>query len=224
MVKKIGIFLGIFLTFIIVALAFFSMFEKMRFNAIVIHHTASEVDNYQSIAKYQRREHGWSDAAYHLILSNGSTGVPFGCLEETGRYQYLSASVATKSIYYNLHAIHICVVGDFDKHGMPVALQVALVDVLRQLQEKYGIADDHILFHRDCSSSSCPGRFVTKEKLRQWLASETGKCPLSLSRQHEKVIGGKDELIYSVERKVDCFGARGLGVLKNILVSCRQLV
>ncbi|MCL4503502.1 MAG: N-acetylmuramoyl-L-alanine amidase [Deltaproteobacteria bacterium] len=126
-------------------------------------------------------------------------------------------------MYYNLHAIHICVVGDYDTHKMPEALQAALIDVLRQLQEKYGIADDKILFHRDCSSSSCPGRFVTKAKLHRWLAAETSKCPLSLSRQHQKVIGGKDELIYAMERKVDRFGSRVLGVLKNLLISCRHL-
>ena len=206
-----------------VVFAFYSISEKLRFNAIVIHHTASAVDNYQSIAVYQRKEHGWRDAAYHLILSNGSTNVPLGFLEATGRYRYLSASVATKNIYYNLRAIHICIVGDYDKHEMPKALQVALVDILRQLQEKYGIADDKILFHRDCSSSSCPGRFITKAKLHQWLASETSKCPFPLSRQHEKVIGGDVELIYSFERKVDGFGAWAFGVLKNILISCRQL-
>jgi hypothetical protein len=126
-------FTGLFLTLatILISLLFFS--EKFRFNAIVIHHTASEVDNYRSIAEYQHKEHGWSDAANHLILSNGSTRVPFGYLEATGRYRYLSPSVATRSAYYNLRAIHICVVGDFDKHPMPKRLQVELVDVVRKL-------------------------------------------------------------------------------------------
>lgn len=223
MLRTISKFLGFSLIFGIALFTLYAISEKLRFNAIVIHHTASSVDNYQSIAAYQRQEHGWRDAAYHLILSNGSTNVPLGYLEPTGRFRFLSASVATKSIYYNLHAIHICVVGDYDKHEMPEALQVALVDVLRQLQEKYGIANEEILFHRDCSGSSCPGRFITKAKLHQWLASERSKCPLYLSRQHEKVIGGKDELIYSVERQLDRFASRAFGVLKNVLVSCRQL-
>jgi hypothetical protein len=223
MLKKLSVFLGLLLIFVMVVLTFYAISEKLRFNAIVIHHTASAVDNYHSIAVYQRQEHGWRDAAYHLILSNGSTNVPAGYLEPTGRYRFLAPSVATKNMYYNLHAIHICIVGEYDKHEMPKTLQVALVDVLRQLQEKYGIADDRILFHRDCSSSSCPGRFITKAKLQQWLAAETSQCPVFLSRQHEKVIGGEGELIYSVQRKVDGFGARAFGVLKSILISCRQL-
>jgi hypothetical protein len=162
---------------------------RLRFSAIVIHHSASEVDNYHSIAAYHLKDHGWRDAAYHLILSNGSTEVPAGFLEATGRYRYLSYSVATRNVYYNLRAIHICVVGNYDKHEMPPGLRAAMADTVRQLQEKYGIAGDQVLFHRDCSSSSCPGRFVTKEKLQQWLAADASRCPPAVRMQHLKVIG-----------------------------------
>jgi hypothetical protein len=180
---------GLFLTISIILLSFLLLSEKFRFNAIVIHHSASAVDNHRSIAGYHRKARGWSDAAYHLILSNGSTDVALGFLEPTGRYRYLSSSVATKSVYYNLRGIHICVVGDYDQHPMPERLQVALVDVVRRLQKKYWISDDHILFHRDCSPTSCPGRFITKTELHHWLAAESSKCPTLLAMQHEKVIG-----------------------------------
>ncbi len=223
MLRGLVKFLGFCLIFVIVLVALYSISEKWRFNAIVIHHSASAVDNYRSIAEFHRREKGWRDAAYHLILSNGSTAIPLGYLEATGRYRYLSASVATRNIYYNLRAIHICVVGDFDRHEMPEALQAALVDVLRQLQEKYGIAADQILFHRDCSASSCPGRLITKEKLHRWLSTEASQCPLSLRIQHEKVIIGGDRLIYSVERQLDRLGVRVLRVVKSILGSGGQM-
>ncbi len=90
MLKGISKFLGLFLFIVLVVFAFFSISGKLRFNAIVIHHSASAVDNYHAIAEYQRREHGWRDAAYNLILSNGSTNVPLGYLEATGRYRFLS--------------------------------------------------------------------------------------------------------------------------------------
>ncbi|MCL4503503.1 MAG: N-acetylmuramoyl-L-alanine amidase [Deltaproteobacteria bacterium] len=90
MLKSLSIFLGFLLIFSVALFALFSLSQNWRFNAIVIHHTASMVDNYRSISTYQRQEHGWSDAAYHLILSNGSTEVPFGYLEATGRYRFMS--------------------------------------------------------------------------------------------------------------------------------------
>jgi hypothetical protein len=34
----------------------FLVSEKFRFNAIVIHHSASSVDNYQSIANIKKKE------------------------------------------------------------------------------------------------------------------------------------------------------------------------
>jgi hypothetical protein len=205
--------LALLLVAAIIALIF-GISERLRFSAIVIHHTASEVDNYHSIAAYQQKEHGWRDAAYHLILSNGSTAVPAGFLEATGRYRYLSPSVATKSVYYNLRAIHICVVGNYDRHEMPAGLRAALADTVRQLQQKYGIADDQVLFHRDCSSSSCPGRFVTKEKLQQWLAADAARCPLAVRLQHEKIIGQDWEVIALPAR----LAAAALGFAKTLII------
>lgn len=187
--QKISKFLGVFLAIFVILIGVWSISERLRFSYIVIHHSASTVDNYQSITAYHRKERGWRDAAYHLILSNGSTDVPLGFLEATSRYRYLSHSVATKSVYHNLRAIHICIVGNYDNQEMPDRLKAALADALRQLQGKYGIADDGILFHRDCSTSACPGRFITKEKLEQWLTSETARCPDYLKVQHRKVIG-----------------------------------
>jgi hypothetical protein len=189
--KVLVFFLGIFLILLVV----WSITERLRFTAIVIHHSSSAVDNYHSIAAFHQKEKGWRDAAYHLILSNGSTQIPLGFLESTNRYRYLSPSVATKNIYYNLRAIHICVVGDYNRKEMPDLLKAALADAVRQLQSKFGISDDGILFHRDCSSSSCPGRFVTKAGLKQWLIAQTSRCPVAVRRQHEQVIGGVWKLL-----------------------------
>jgi hypothetical protein len=188
----------LFKCFLIIGILLFGGYlisERFRFSAIVIHHTASAVDNYQSIAEFHKNQRGWRDAAYHLILSNGSTDVPLGFLEATSRYRYLSHSAATKNVYYNLRAIHICVVGNYDTQEVLAGLRAALADAVRQLQQKYGIADDRILLHRDCSSSSCPGRYITKDRLRHWLAEEAPKCPVLIKMQHEKVIGRNWKLI-----------------------------
>jgi hypothetical protein len=210
-------FLGIFLTIFIILFGLWAISEKLRFNAIVIHHSASAVDNYQSIAEFHKNQRGWRDAAYHLILSNGSTEIPLGFLEATSRYRYLSPSVATKNRYYNLRAIHICVVGDYDKQEMPAGLKAALADALRQLQKKYWFADDQILFHRDCSTSACPGRFITKGNVKQWLITETSRCPVPIKIQHEKVLGRDWKLLSLTGRAVGRFGDHAFGLLKFLL-------
>jgi hypothetical protein len=212
----IKIFGYLLIIFSIIA-GFFLVSEKFRFNAIVIHHSASSVDNYQSIAEFHRKERGWRDAAYHLILSNGSTDVPLGFLEATSRYRYLSHSVATKNAYYNLRGIHICVVGNYDEQEMPAALKASLADAVHQLQEKYWIADHKILFHRDCSTSACPGQFVTKEKLQYWLASETDRCPVSIKIQHQKVIDGAWNFMALSSKAVIRLSDRAFGLLRFLL-------
>jgi hypothetical protein len=213
-IKLIGFILIIF----VLIAGFVLVSEKFRFNAIVVHHSASSVDNYQSIAEFHRKEKRWGDAAYHLILSNGSTEIPLGFLEATSRYHYLSPSVATKNMYYNLRAIHICVVGDYDKHEMSAALKAALADAVHQLQEKYWIAGDKILFHRDCSTSSCPGRFINKEKLHHWLASEISRCPISIKIQHEKIIDRAWNFMPLSRRAVAGFSGRVFGLLRSLLL------
>jgi len=211
--QKASKFLGFVLAIFIILAFFWLRFERLRFDAIVIHHSASTVDNYRTIADYHLKEKGWRDAAYHLIISNGSTEIPLGFLEATRRYQYLSPSPATKNMYYNLRAIHICVVGNYDKREMPVRLQEALADTIRQLQEKFGIADDHIFFHRDCSSSSCPGSFITKEKLQKWLTSEADRCPKAVKIQHEKCIGTDWGWVSAANRALTRFSGRAFGFL-----------
>jgi len=66
---------------------FFKFFYSNRYKWIVIHHSASSHDNLASIRNFHYQRHGWLEAGYHLILSNGSTNIPTGHLEATNRYQ-----------------------------------------------------------------------------------------------------------------------------------------
>ncbi|MFW6122824.1 MAG: peptidoglycan recognition family protein [Thermodesulfobacteriota bacterium] len=159
----------------------------LRFRTIVVHHSASASDNYASIKGYHKTR-GWRDAAYHLILSNGSTSVPLGFLEAGSRYRLLSYSPATRSGWCNLTGLHLCLVGDYDQTRVPPQLDPSLAHALQALQQKFHIPDSQILFHRDCSPTSCPGRFVTKEALRAWLDTEAARCPQVIKDQHHRII------------------------------------
>lgn len=174
---------------IILVVLLYVVIERTRFNAIVIHHSGAGAGSYESIKEYHTRDKGWFDAAYHLILANGSAGVPAGFLEATSRYRYLMHSVATKNVYYNLRAVHLCIIGNYNEQEVPERLRPALAHALQQLQRKYGIPDDRILFHRDCNSTSCLGSFITRSKITQWLSAEASKCPDRIKQQHRQVIG-----------------------------------
>lgn len=166
----------------------FLVLPRYRFSSIVIHHSASEVDNYQSIKAYHRKSHGWRDAAYHLILNNGSTQIPLGHMEATGRYRFLAYSLATQSPVHNMTGVHICVVGNYSRHAMPGRLRPALAHAITALQERYHIPNSKILFHRDCSQSECPGTKLHKAEVLLWTKTLAQTCPPAIKRQHESVL------------------------------------
>lgn len=161
-----------------------------RFDSIVIHHSATDVGDYETIRRAHRAR-GWDDAAYHLVLSNGSTGIPAGYLEATDRYRTLEYSVATRDRESNLRGVHLCVVGNFEKHEFPDSLKAPVVNAIQLLQDIYCIRDAGILFHgSDCNATKCPGACFRKENFLRWLYSEGGSCADDVSEQQEEVITG----------------------------------
>ncbi len=172
----------------------------LRFDAIVIHHSASMHDNYESIKRYHRTERGWRDAAYHLILSNGSTKeVPLGYLEATERYGALRNSRATRSGWCNANAVHLCIVGNYEEQAFPVELRAPLAHALYLLQSRFGIPDERILFHgQDCSPTACPGKHLDKMSLLQWIHDEKLNVSEDIRRQQRAVLNKAGNGLFTV--------------------------
>ncbi len=171
------------------ALAFF---PGSRFRYIVLHHTATDKGNYAIIRKSHLKRK-MVDAAYHLIVSNGSTDIPLGHIEPTGRYKTLSHAAATRDIKMNIQGIHICVVGNYEEGPVPENLKSPLGHAIGLIQEKYGIPDSRVLFHRDVGQTLCPGKDITKKSLFAWIRSSTEKCPKDMAGQQKRVIGEPGE-------------------------------
>ena len=165
----------------------FYLANHYRFDSIVVHHSASAKGNYQSIKAFHTSKKWMRDAAYHLVLSNGSSGVPMGHLEATSRYRYLLYSLATRNIRYNLTAIHICLIGNYQESPVPKSMQPIIGHVLKELMEQYHIPMDKVLFHRDIGSTVCPGKYITKTALSDWMA-RGDQCPDAIKKQQRAII------------------------------------
>lgn len=155
-------------------------------DSIVVHHTASQRDDADSI----RRAHlarGWFETAYHLVLANGTTDVPRGHLQPTRRYLWGLWSVATRSPRANVSAVHVVVVGNYETDPVPEDLQSALGHAIAELQDRYGIPDDRVGLHRDVSPTACPGRFLDRGDLRAW-SREAERIAPELRDQHRRVL------------------------------------
>ena len=166
-----------------------AILPKVRYQSIVVHHTAGQVGDLESI----RRQHyarGWFETAYHLVLSNGSTAVPLGHLQPTLRYRLGLWSVATRNPRANTTALHLCIVGNYEAGPLPERLEGPVGHAVRMLQRKHRIPNDKILLHRDCSQTACPGKNVTRERVVHW-AQKAPSCPPEIRAQHRRTLGGK---------------------------------
>jgi hypothetical protein len=162
----------------------------LRYRSIVVHHSAGPTGDRQEIFDAAHRRRFLLDTAYHFVLSNGSTVVPAGHLESTRWYRWSLPSPATGSLRHNLTGIHLCIVGNYETAEMTGALKPALGNAIVALQRRYGIPDERVLLHRDCSATLCPGRNITRDRLVAWGRDAGPGCSESTRRQHASAIEG----------------------------------
>lgn len=132
---------------------------------IVIHHTDSGYSgdgssDVRNIWAYHTFGNGWGDIGYNFVID------PRGNVYE-GRAGGPTA-VGAHTEHYNYGAIGISLIGNFDDQTPPPAMVKALVGLVSQLGNQYGInmegvTDDGTLTfanlagHRDFYATSCPG-------------------------------------------------------------------
>jgi hypothetical protein len=138
---------------------------------LVIHHSGTAVGNGVQFTLYHK---DWSNTPYHFVI------------EPNGHIQWLQdlnipsynagfPSNDPKTEYgdiINNHAISVCMVGNFDEQ-QPSMAQLAGLDILiRYFQQKYNVAADHVLGHREClgANTRCPGANFQPDLVRQRLA------------------------------------------------------
>jgi hypothetical protein len=169
-------------------LSYFIYLENFRYRYIIVHHTASQTGDYQSIKKIHKKERDWHDVAYHLVLNNGSKSKPTGYLEASSRYKKLNHAVATKSLWYNHHGVHLAIVGNYEQSKPNKIMQQSIVNAIELLKQRFHINNNNILMHRDCSATLCPGKHIDNTTLTQWQKQWSSEPEKSIYNQQKNVI------------------------------------
>lgn len=141
-----------------------------QWDGIVVHHSASIQGNLASLTR-QHELQGLSGLGYHFVIGNGN-GAQDGELLVGYRWsqQLAGAHVAGPlSEQYNSTKIGICLIGDGDSRGFNPNQISTLMQVIRGLQEEFGIPDDAVELHRDVFSTSSPGRFFPQAAFQRGL-------------------------------------------------------
>ncbi len=168
-------------------LCFFA--RSWRFDSILIHHSAGASGDLAAI-RAMHLQRGWSDAAYHLIFSNGSTKTPAGYLEASSHFKTLDISGATRDTVANRRCLQLCLVGNYETDPFPQTLRPALAHALKALCTEFSIPQEKIVFHRDVNNTICPGKYLVKKDIFHWINTLAEKCPQAIKQQQNKVIAG----------------------------------
>lgn len=140
-------------------------------DAIVIHHSATEVGSAEVFDKVHRSK-GWDELGYHFVIGNGSE-TPDGFVEVGSRWKKQKHGAHCKTVdnHYNDYGIGICLVGNFEsQYPSPAQLQ-SLRRLVVYLANKYNIPADRVLGHREVEGTNtrCPGRNMPLELIRSWV-------------------------------------------------------
>lgn len=163
---------------------------------IILHHSASLVDNFNSIQSYHITdpEHLWENVGYHWVIERG------GALKQGRPENYHGAHVKEGNV--NTHSIGICLCGDIDKK-LPDEGQIAtLKNLLYRISKQYNISPDKVYPHRhyalDASGKpykSCFGNLLTdnfgskllEEELAKDTPSELVNTPVEVPVEAQKL-------------------------------------
>jgi hypothetical protein len=146
---------------------------ERRWEAIIVHHSATSNGNTAIFDKKHREENHWEGVAYDFVIGNG-TDSGDGQVEVTFRWreQLTGAHCKTPNNWGNEKGIGICLVGNFD-YSAPTARQMqSLVKLVRFLQNRYSIPRSRVYGHGTTPGAritDCPGRRFPMARLKSML-------------------------------------------------------
>ena len=147
-----------------------------RWKYIVIHHSAGFYGNIEFLQKVhrQRQPRDPIDAiAYHYIIGNGK-GLALGQVASDWRknYNLWGSHVSFANMDRNFRGLGICLVGNFEKHEIPVKQYRSLLTLTKNLMEEYSIYPDDVNGHGYIKgeSTKCPGKYFPMEKFKKDIA------------------------------------------------------
>jgi N-acetyl-anhydromuramyl-L-alanine amidase AmpD len=136
---------------------------------IIIHHSATKQGDAETFRRYHVQVNGWKDIGYHYVINNG-TYKPDGLIEK-GRGE---KEVGAHAIGYNNRSIGICLVGNFDEDRPTEAQMQALVQLCKDIMQRYNIPAKNVLGHRETGAKkTCPGKNFDMNAFRKMLEGKS---------------------------------------------------
>ena len=147
-------------------------FEPARWDAIVIHHTATPGATPEGLDEAHRAMR-LEGLGYHMVVGNG-VGMGEGEIHVGARWlaQQPGAHVAgPMGAELNRTSVGICLVGDGDRRPFSEAQLRRAAELVAAVAQRCGLRADQILLHRDVAGGSAPGRLFPEAAVRERVAA-----------------------------------------------------
>lgn len=139
-----------------------------RWQYIVVHHTATEEGNKDTIHELHLRR-GWKNGlGYHFLIDNGTLGRNNGEIEVGHRwYRQMDGAHANKSNMNHI-GIGISLVGNFSKHHVSEQQLKSLRYLVQTLMRHYRIPRSNVIEHKDVpgAATECPGNYFPWDEFK----------------------------------------------------------
>jgi len=136
--------------------------KRAKTDYIILHHAAATHGTVQAIHNYHVNGRGWKGIGYNFyVRKDGSI--------YQGRPEWAVGAHATG---YNDKSIGVCAEGNFEAEKMPEAQKQAIIELVRELKQKYPNAQ--IKRHKDFAATSCPGKNYPFDEIAQAINKKEG--------------------------------------------------
>ena len=147
-----------------------------KWKRIIIHHTATNVDDAVNIHKVHLARGMKNGLAYHFVISNGSRKASDGEVYVGGRWKEQQDGGHVRKQEWNRTSIGICLIGNFETRR-PTAKQLkSLEGLCRYLMKKCNLPSSAVTTHKVLhpGHTLCPGKYFSLSALRKNLNALPG--------------------------------------------------
>ncbi|MBL63295.1 MAG: peptidoglycan-binding protein [Opitutae bacterium] len=147
--------------------------KKGKWKRIVIHHSATNVDDALNMHRVHKARGMANGLAYHFVISNGSRKAKNGEIYIGGRWKNQQDGGHVKRLQWNRESIGICLIGNFELRKPTESQLKSLEGLCRYLARRTGIPYSKITSHKGLhpGHTVCPGKNFSLDAFRKRLAT-----------------------------------------------------
>jgi LysM repeat protein len=145
-----------------------SITNSSRWKRIVIHHSATPVDDAMNMHNVHKNQRGMKNGlAYHFVISNGSRKASDGEIHIGGRWKGQLDGGHMKQLSLNKTSVGICLIGNFELQR-PTSKQLKSLEALcKHLMKSCRISHSSVTTHKllHPNHTKCPGKHFSLPSL-----------------------------------------------------------